>query len=49
MAGLGEAQYINAIALAGIAGNAQTGHAYITEPKELRKLLPQSVIERLTQ
>jgi D-alanine-D-alanine ligase len=47
-AGLDEAQYVNAIALAGIVGNAQTGHAYIPEPRELKKLLPQSVFERLS-
>lgn len=47
--GLDETQYVNAIALAGIVGNAQTGHAYITEPRELMKLLPPSIIERLTR
>lgn len=48
-AGLDEIQYINAIALAGIVGNAQTGHAYITIPREMAKLLPRPVLERLAK
>jgi len=47
-AGLDDVQYINAIALAGIASNAKTGHAYITIPREMARLLPRSVFERLT-
>jgi hypothetical protein len=46
--GLDEVQYINAIALAGIASNAKTGHAYISMPREMSKLLPLAILERLT-
>jgi D-alanine-D-alanine ligase-like ATP-grasp enzyme len=47
-AGLDEVQYINAIALAGITSNAKTGHAYISMPREMAKVLPIQVLERLT-
>jgi D-alanine-D-alanine ligase len=47
-AGLGEVQYINAIALAGIASNAKTGHAYISTPREMASILPLPILERLT-
>jgi nitrogenase subunit NifH len=45
--GLDEIQYIEAIALAGIIGNAQTGHAFIAVPREMAKVLPKPVFERL--
>jgi D-alanine-D-alanine ligase-like ATP-grasp enzyme len=47
-AGLDEVQYINAIVLAGIIGNARTGHAYISIPREMAQLLPSPILERLT-
>ena len=47
--GLDEMQYIEAIALAGIIGNAQTGHAFIAVPREMAKVLPKPVFERLTK
>jgi D-alanine-D-alanine ligase-like ATP-grasp enzyme len=47
--GLDEMQYIEAIALAGIIGNAQTGHAFIAVPREMAKILPTPVFERLTK
>lgn len=47
-AGLDEVQYLNAIALAGIASNAKIGHAYITMPREMAKILPIQILERLT-
>jgi D-alanine-D-alanine ligase len=46
-AGLDEVQYINAIALAGISGNARLGHAYISIPKEMAHALPSAILERL--
>jgi len=46
-AGLDERQYINAIAMAGIAGNARAGYAFIPIPQEMEKMLPNSIIERL--
>lgn len=47
--GLDEVQYLNAIIVSGIIGNAQTGHAYITIPREMAKLVPLDIMERLSR
>jgi D-alanine-D-alanine ligase len=48
-AGLGDAQYPNAIALAGIVGNIQTGHAFVSIPRELSRLLPRDAYDLLAK
>jgi D-alanine-D-alanine ligase len=48
-AGLDSRQYPCAIALAGIEGNAETGHAFIPIPRDMKKILPPLVFERLAR
>jgi D-alanine-D-alanine ligase len=48
-AGMGEPQYVNAIALASITGNARTGHAFVPAPRELAAMLPRDVFEALSR
>jgi len=47
--GLDEPQYINAIALAAIAENARSGHALVSIPRGIARLLPRDVFERLAR
>lgn len=47
-AGLDGTQYIEAIALAGISGNARIGHAHIPIPREMARTMPRPILERLT-
>lgn len=47
-AGLGERQYLNAIMLASMSGNARTGHAFIPIPRLMERILPKGVFERLS-
>jgi D-alanine-D-alanine ligase-like ATP-grasp enzyme len=42
-------QYLCAILLAGIVGNARTGHAFIPVPREMARALPGRVYERLSR
>jgi hypothetical protein len=37
------------ILLAGIAGNAETGHAFIPIPREMEKIFPGRVYEKLSR
>jgi D-alanine-D-alanine ligase len=46
-AGLDSMQYLNAIILAAIVGNARTGHAFIPIPRAMERVLPQLAYERL--
>jgi D-alanine-D-alanine ligase-like ATP-grasp enzyme len=46
-AGLDGVQYINAIALAGMADGARTGRARLSIPPKMRKMLPEAIVERL--
>jgi len=48
-AGLDARQYLQAIVLAGIVGNAETGHAFIPIPREMAKAVPHGVYERLAR
>jgi D-alanine-D-alanine ligase len=48
-AGMGGPQYVNAIALASISGNARTGHAFVSAPRELAAMLPRDVFELLSR
>jgi D-alanine-D-alanine ligase len=48
-AGLDARQYLCAILLAGMVGNAETGHAFIPIPRELEAILPRAVYEKLSR
>jgi D-alanine-D-alanine ligase-like ATP-grasp enzyme len=48
-AGLDGRQYLQAVVLAGIDGNAETGHAFIKVPREMEKSVPRGVFERLVR
>jgi D-alanine-D-alanine ligase len=47
--GLGDSQYVNAIALASISGNIRTGHAFVSAPRKLAAMLPREVFELLSR
>jgi D-alanine-D-alanine ligase-like ATP-grasp enzyme len=46
-AGLDGVQYINAIALAGMAKGARRGRTRLAIPSKLRRMLPEAIVERL--
>jgi D-alanine-D-alanine ligase len=46
-AGLGPTQYLQAVIVAGIRGNAQTGHAFIPLPRAMARALPPELLARL--
>jgi D-alanine-D-alanine ligase-like ATP-grasp enzyme len=48
-AGLNEIQYINAIALAGIVSNDKMGYTSISIPREMPRVLPSPIFERLVE
>jgi hypothetical protein len=48
-AGLDEAQYLNAIVLAGIVSNIQDGTTFVSIPNEMNHLLPAPILSKLTK
>jgi len=46
-AGLDTRQYLNAIILAAIVGNARTGHAFIPIPRDMERILPRLAYEKI--
>ena len=46
-AGLDEDQYLNAIVLASMLGNAKSGYAFVPLAREMQALLPKPILERL--
>jgi D-alanine-D-alanine ligase len=48
-AGLDSRQYLCAILLSGIVGNAETGHAFIPIPREMERILPRRIYEKLSR